>query len=493
MPKQELYIFLLVILAAVGMFTVIEPHNLGFTPDSMAYLEMAENFSAGRGITNDNGEVIDHWPPAFPIAISLTAGISEFEIMEAGKILQPFLFFFFVLLFFMILKQLQLGSTTILFSVLLLITSQLVKTFLAFLSEGLFLTLLLLSFHWFLKWLHEKKGRFLIFTGITCGFLFLTRYAAVAFIGTYILFLLITNKSKFKQCCREVLYLVVPILLIVIPWFLYLIGFDENPEGRKMAVHFISLSKLGDLFVTIAFWFLGSTMARIALFSLVLLYGYYLFKRKFPLIIMSWKSFMNYRKTFLVLFLMISVYPLFLIISISFYDSWTPLDNRILSPIFPFVLLLIAFFLDSLYKQRRKILYFSTVYVLLFSFTSSVVPSYISFYQNGGGYNKVQWSESELISFLKNHPSNLPVYSNGVELAVLHIGQDFKLLPLNSRDLEIKELAHQVNEGKAQIVYFNNVNWRNYLIKREKLLDKFEGLEKVFFEDGFIIRKATSE
>jgi len=180
-------------------------------------------------------------------------------------------------------------------------------------------------------------------------------------------------------------------------------------------------------------------------------------------------------------------------VSISFYDAWTPLDNRMLSPLFPFILLLIILFLQILKEQRQRLVLYSTMLFLFLSFSSSIFPIYQNHYENGSGYTKKKWTQSQTVEYLKDKNSDITTYSNGIEIGELHIQKGFLLLPRLSEDLYFKKMKKEVFSGKAQIVFFKEVNWRNYVVSEQKLMEIFEDEDFLRFEDGFIIRKFISE
>ena len=179
--------------------------------------------------------------------------------------------------------------------------------------------------------------------------------------------------------------------------------------------------------------------------------------------------------------------------SISFYDEWTPLDNRMLSPLFPFILLLITLFLQILKEQRQMLVLYSTMLFLFLSFSSSVYPIYQNHYENGSGYTKKQWVQSQTVKYLKDKNSDITTYSNGIEISDLHIQKGFRLLPRLSENLNIEKMKNEVYSGEAQIVFFKEVNWRNYVVSEQKLMEIFKDEDFLRFEDGFIIRKFISE
>ncbi|WP_035695455.1 glycosyltransferase family 39 protein [Christiangramia portivictoriae] len=484
------YIFFLFLgtLGAICLYWMVKPHNVGFSPDSMAYLEMAENFSTGKGFVNADGDIISHWPPLYSTAIALTAKITGLRIIESGIILQPFLLFTTIIIFFFILKKLKVNNYLVYYSGLLLILSPLIGNFPWYLSEGLFYVFLLFSFYFLLKWHESRKRRYLIIMGFFCGLLFLTRYAGIGFIGGYLLVVAIFNITTPIGKIKDVMSVLFPLILSIIPWFLYIYTVKENATVRHFDVHIISTSKLMDLLKVFGFWFLGSTIARIsfAFFMVYCLLFFFKRGRSFRKLIKSF--YKRFSAKVLIIFLLCFIYISFLIISISFYDSWTPLDSRILSPVFIFIFILVLLFLQYLHEKRFFTVLIAGCFFLFLSFSTLTFPSHQNHLLRGKGYTREKWRQSETLERWKKASRPVQVFTNATELGYIHLGERFELLPLKEKKDEINNLLEMVKDGKAEIIFLNEVNWKNDLVGPRLLLRDTSDLHIHFFSDGFIIR-----
>lgn len=493
MHKSDIYFHLLAFCATLLLWFIIQPYQLGFTPDSMSYLEVASNIKLGNGITNNNGELVNHWPPLFSILIAFISKLTNTETILAGTVLQLSLYYAFIVFFMSILRQLKVNTKLIILSGILIGISPVSANFLNFLSEGLFLVLMLLSFLFFHKWINNSKLTYLISSAIFCGLFLLTRYAGIAFVAGYMFYILFFQKEKFIVRARTIFIYLVIIGLVISPWLFYQSTFDPQIEGRKLAIHIITFSKLLDFFITVSFWFLGSILDRF-LFVMLLIIGIFKINKSNIRIKDFISVFLDrYNKVTILSVVLILVYPVFLIVSISFYDSYTPLDNRILSPIFPLLLLLIILILDLLKEHGKRLIFYSIIIFLSLSFSTSIFLTYKRHYEYGRGYTKRIWVESKTAKYLNNENGMIPTYSNGVEIGDLFIQNGFQLLPRSYDKINIENMKMDVLSGKVQIVFFKNVNWRNYVITEEELGKMFDSEYFIQLEDGFIIRKPISE
>lgn len=330
----------LAIFGAAILFLVISPYKLVFSPDSIVYMEVAENLISGNGITNNEGNLVNHWPPLFPLLISFVALLFNTDVLNAGLIMQVFLFYLFLLVSMIILRQLKVNYRLIFLFGLCLILSQVTINFLNFLSEGLFLVFLSFSFYFFLRWDQTGKSLNLYLCAIACGLFFLTRYAGIAFIGCYLLFILFLDREKVVQKLKNLLKFLLTFAFVISPWFIYQSFFDTPPGGRKIAIHLIPIAKIQDMFITFGYWFIGSKLAIVLFLGVLIIY----ILRLKLIRLYALKTFKTNRSAVSLILLFLILYPLFLIVSISFFDSWTPMTNRMLSPLLGFILILFFLF-----------------------------------------------------------------------------------------------------------------------------------------------------
>lgn len=66
-------------------------------------------------------------------------------------------------------------------------------------------------------------------------------------------------------------------------------------------------------------------------------------------------------------------------------------------------------------------------------------------------------------------------------------------MPYKNKKRQLESIKKAVLKGHGQIVYFKNVDWRNYLISEERLLREFDRMEVIRLKDGFIIRKPNKQ
>lgn len=455
----------------------------------MAYLEASKNIVSGKGVVLNSGQLLSHWPPLYPLLLAALSQILNTSVLNSGIYLNSGLLYIYIVTYYFILRELKLKKTLSIVVSFLLLLSQSTLIFGQYLSEGLFLVCWLQTLYFFIKWLNSDNLKFLLLTGVFCGLLLLTRYAGIGLIGGYILYI-ITFKKSFQNKLLYISVLLIPLFIIIIPWFLYLNSFDVSKPIRSFAIHIVGFEKLKTFITTILYWFIGNVTARILLITLVIT-GILIFRKHKSILIQNLKGTIKKHKNELFLITCLSVtYVGFLFVSISFYDSYTPLDNRILSPIFPLILILIVLFISPLKKTKNlSIIFYLSFFLLFVNFIGTAGNQWLRHYNNGSGYTSKIWSTSETLENLKHLNNNKIAYTNGIEILELYTNIEPKLLPQKKDSLQLKEIKNKIENENLQLVYFKNINWRNYLMTKEQILEEFKGFKIINLDDGFIISK----
>lgn len=185
------------------------------------------------------------------------------------------------------------------------------------------------------------------------------------------------------------------------------------------------------------------------------------------------------------LFIFSASYLLFLPISISLFDAYTPLDDRILSPFYITVMLgLIIWATDMIgsqmqFRHVRPIIILSMV--LIVGLQLGVLRKYaLSVAHNGLGFSHQLWRESLLLKSVASVHKNIMIYSNVPEPVKLYLDRNATMLPIifdpvskrinQGYESEINELSAKVKARRAIVVYFSAGQSRNYLPTPEQLV-----------------------
>lgn len=346
--------------------------------------------------------------------------------------------------------------------------------------------MVLSSYYFFLLWLRDRSKKYLILTAIFGGLFFLTRFAGIGFIAAYVLSIFIFSPGPFGKRIKNIVLFLIPLCFIILPWFLYAKFMDSGLQDRTFAIHPITVKKLGDFISVIKNWFFGSYLAaKAAPFVLILvLFGIIKNQKKVFKLIPAY--FLVYQRSIKVGVLMISFYLIFLFISASFFDHGIPFDNRILFPVFPFLIILIAILLQFALKHNFKLIFYPSMVFLFASFATSGILVYKDYYKTGLGYTEIKWKNSPTINFISKEENTL-YYSNATELLKLHTNKKTKVFPNNSKKEQLQNIKKELENQSSQIVIIDNFSWPDYLVPKSIILKEFQNFNITHLKDGLII------
>jgi hypothetical protein len=170
-----------------------------------------------------------------------------------------------------------------------------------------------------------------------------------------------------------------------------------------------------------------------------------------------------------IVILFILLYLLFLVISISFVDANTPLDERILSPVFVAGLIIIVYAFGRLLtaeSTHRYVKYLIVTLLLVFSVVNVMnISDWIKVRQTAGmGFSNSRWKDSGAIAWLNELPSGETVYTNAPEVVYLYTPHLALRLPVEQfsvtgqDNLNYREDLHvvksQLIQSDGYVLYF---------------------------------------
>jgi hypothetical protein len=286
------------------------------------------------------------------------------------------------------------------------------------LSEPLYICLTLLGFRLLLPNLTQPKLRRVIIAAFIIGLAMLTRYAGAALIpaGALMLLLLTANRSRLQRWLDAIIFAAAASLL-PIAWSLRNFLVLHSATNRVIAFHPVGLDHLIDLAQVCWSW-LGAdqpihpalTFASAAIALAVLIAGCYFAIHRVG----------NKRNLPTAVLIYILVFGAMLAVSISLIDFHTPIDNRVLAPVYIAWLILVGCVFAPLLADRlnshRNLLLFPFVVspvLLLVLWNAARSAIFITMlYQTGGGFAQQSWRESGIIAAVKNLPPDQIVYTN---------------------------------------------------------------------------------
>jgi len=433
------------LLAIFGIFLVLyaTPQGLGLSDDSIAYIAGARSLIHGDGYREawlaSNGPVT-HFPPGFSSLLALI-GLSGLDPLRGARFVNALLFgmntFLLGLIGWRMTKSQVAGIVLALFFVL---NASLLRVHAAAMSEALYIFFSLAAFLAFSQYFGQEKNIWLILTGCCVACAYLTRYAGLALLATFLLALILLHDSWKKRLTSWGIFLAsfIPFLL---GWSIRNQLVADNATNRRLVYHALTseniqtgIHNFSEFLVPLEPWrrlliktpnFFTIVLSIIGLALLIWLVRTGLKKffepsTELPEIL----SFTNALYVFGYLASILS--------SMLLFDASTKFKLRILSPIYVSLLIMLVYLGYWLWQKRSTIwralviIFAFFVFVLSFSDTYGVASQL----QKGGqGYASFQWYDSDAMAFLRKLPEGIRIYTNQPGPVYLYTDRPCYVLP----------------------------------------------------------------
>jgi hypothetical protein len=436
--KKRRFFLALLVLSLIAIIAVIysTPHGAGGIWDSVTYIGTARNLASGSGFyvaAELPRLAFTHWPPLYPLLLSLPAHWGVDPVYSARWI-NAAAWVCTIVLTGLIAWTYCEQAYFIGFAAasLILFSSDMVQMNAQALSEPVFIALMMASLLSLLR--YPRSG--LLGTALLMGAALFTRYAGGFLIAGAILALAFARRKSFPWLAASA-----SLAIAVLPtalWTLYNVARTGMPVGqdRHILYHPMGLRHVRDLLNTMSAWFIPTSPSeplRLILFALLvglvigtMVCGYR--KRRndefaAPLRLAKVSLFFSV------------LYIAYLFFTMSFVDANTPADRRLLSPIYPLAVLMLAACLCLALKMfgSQSVLFriVSTVCLLIaMSNAARFVHRVDDFRRNGVGFQTAQWQYPGIFSYVQSLPDNVTLYTDNPELMYFWTGRPSHYLPV---------------------------------------------------------------
>jgi len=319
----------------------------GITPDSVIYLEAAHNLRQGQGLSAPTWHAeapiapLTHYPPLLPVllaglsAIGLQASSAAVALNAVCQALSVFL------LALLVRRATGLDWLGLLAGTFLALSPRLMDVHVSVLSEPPFLALTLLCLYLLIVYLQTRRRWLLGPLAAAAAMAVLARYVGVVVIATIGLSLLAWNGRSWKRRLGDAILFGLSAGLPLVAWLVRNKLVGGSAANRQLAFHPPQADKLLAGLEAMGRWFLASylpspagivfvgVLVAAALATAVLL------RRPDPTAPPPTvgRSTRDVASAMGLLLLFSLLYVGFLLVSITFVDAHTPLDNRLLTPL----------------------------------------------------------------------------------------------------------------------------------------------------------------
>ena len=221
------------------------PEGLGLSDDSIAYIAGARSLLAGHGYREAwlvSNKPITHFPPGFSSALAFI-GFFSFDPLRGARFLNALLFGFSTALIgilgWRMTKSLAAG---LVLAALFVLNGSLLQVYTTAMSEPLFIFLSLLAF-WMFDLYFERDAHWLwlVLCGVFVGVAYLTRYAGLALVATFLVALFILHDTWRKRFISAGIFLA-SVLPWISVWSIRNLIAAGNATNRELVWHPITAS-----------------------------------------------------------------------------------------------------------------------------------------------------------------------------------------------------------------------------------------------------------
>ena len=470
-----------------GVLVVLRatPEGLALSDDSIAYIAGARSMLAGHGYREAwlaSNQPVTHFPPAFPFILTLP-GLLGVDPLNSARYINALLFGLNAGLLGVLAWRMTPSLTAgVVIAALFILNSELLQVHTAAMSEPLFIFLSLLAL-WMFDLYFERHNHWLwlLFCGTFVGMAYLTRYAGLALIATFVVALIILRDTWKKRLTSVGIFLAA-VLPSILGWAIRNRLVAENVTNRTLAWHPITSDNLrigirafADFLIPIESW--RRVLLKqpgiiegmiIVIFVAVLVW----------VIAKAWKYFsepqqvsaeekMDAGSREFIPFtsgLYLFAYLASIVAAMTMFDAATKFKLRILSPVFVCLLILLVYLGIWFRNRNRGLVILLTVVFLGFAFYKQFIT--VNELSKGGlGYASFQWYDSKAMDFLRELPDDVKIYTNEPGAVYLYTGRGSYVLPdrFDASTAQIRagfeegviKMQSEINAGKAVLALFD--------------------------------------
>ena len=453
MTKQRAASFLILgLLALLGTFFTLyaTPQGLGLSDDSIAYIAGARSILSGNGyhaIWLASNKPVTHFPPGFSSILALL-GLSGLDPLRGTRFVNSLLFGANTFLLGIIgCRMIKSKIAGILLALLFLFNASMFRVHTAAMSEPLYIFFSLVAFIAFSLTLPSPEGRgqgegkvWLILTAILTAFAYLTRYAGLALLATFVIALILLHDTWRKRLTHAGIF-IAGFIPLVLAWSIRNKLAANNATNRTLVYHPLTEENINTGIFNFAEFLAPIEEWRRALIRIPNLVVILIFT--IVIILLIWVACKGLKKFLqpsteipeILSFtsaLYIFGYLASIVSSMLLFDASTKFKLRINAPMYVSLLIMLVFFLHWLWQKRaiywRGLAATITIFILVFS-AYGMFDSVTQLRKGGQGYASFIWFDSEAMAFLRELPESAGIYSNQPGPVYLYTNRSGYVLP----------------------------------------------------------------
>jgi len=462
------------------------PEGLGLSDDSIAYIAGARSMLAGNGYREawlaSNGPVT-HFPPGFSSVLAFL-GLFGLDPLRGARFLNAILFGLNAGLLGILGWRMTPSLTAgFVLSGLLILSGEMLQVHAVAMSEPLFIFLMLLSI-WMFDLYFERHNHWLWLVACACftGMAYLTRYAGLALVATFIVALVLLH-SDWQRRIRSSVIFIAGFLPWALGWAVRNRIVADNITNRVLAWHPITRdnlkigrSEFSQFLIPIENWQRAIfRQPYVVEFLIALVLGAVLVWLSFK----SWEYISKPQQPSkeergvqgvlgvipFTAALLVFAYLASIVASMTMFDAATKFKLRILSPVYVCLFILLIYAGIWLRNKNRPVTVVLTILLLgLSGFKQFNTLDRLS--RSGLGYASFQWYDSQAMAYLRELPADIKIYTNEPGAVYLYTERGALVLPDRydsasgiDRTVDFEKglvaMQQEINSGLAVLVLFD--------------------------------------
>ena len=442
----------LIVVGAIGMLLYGTPEGLGLSDDSIGYIAGARSILGGQGYREAwlaSNQPVTHFPPGFSFILAMI-GLSGLDPLRGAHFLNALLFGANVFLLGILgwnMTKSQVAGVTL--ALLFAVNASLFNVHAVAMSEPLYIFFTLAAFLTFSKYFSSSisskgsggvGGRWLITTGVLTAFAYLTRYAGLALLATFLIALILLHDTWKKRLSSAAIF-ITSTLPFIIGWGVRNKAVADNATNRTLVYHpltaeniEVGIYNISEFFIPVEAWRRALMKIPNFFFILIIIIG---------LALLIWVIYKGLKKFLkpkteqpeILSFtngLYIFGYLASIISSMLLFDASTKFKLRILSPVYVALLILFVWLGYWAWQNRNMILRGLIALAALLILALSAYDtsnSVIKLHKGGQGYASFKWYDSTAMDFLSELPAGTHIYTNQPGPVYLYTDRPSYVLP----------------------------------------------------------------
>lgn len=482
------------LLSAAGLAWAT-PWGLGVSPDSVTYLTAAANLLEGNGLAGQGADghavPMTRFPPLYPLLLAIP-GLFGLDLLGGARLLGILVYAINVLLAGLAIRRLGGGGPLVLVgAALVAISIPIAWVHLWAWSEPLFLALTLASLWALGEHLERPSFKALLAAAALTALALICRYAGGALVLTAAAGILLAGRRAWRARLLDLTVFMAVVAMPLVGWLVRNRSVAGTAAGRELAYHPITSEQMRVALEVVSSWVppaivpvwwitipLSIRLAALVAVGLGLSLLMFLWK---PRRLVTGAAPVPLARL-LALFLL--AYPLFLFLSLTFVDAYTPLDNRILAPWYAVGLVLLLSAAQSRLNCQRPPRWVVGVGGLALGcvvFSSLLLTGMHAWQSRAFGFEYANryWRTNPGVRIVEMLSPDVPVYTNAADVLRLHFpGRSVYELPARLDPTsrrpnphvgeQTRRMLQRLGEGGGAVIYFDAVK-RPYLLAEPEL------------------------